>query len=314
MLSEAFLASLRSLRLHSPRRRVGSTTGERRSIKRGRSVEFADYRNYTPGDDPRRVDWNVYARLERPYIKLFEDEEDLTTHLLVDNSPSMHWRDDEEEITSTKWQRTAELVTALGYITLAAGDKLIVEASTGQRYGPKRGGAAMAELVKFADQLNQTNAPIGQVPTRPTARSERVEGSAGKNQSINPWLKRYALDARPGMCILISDLLDEQGYADGLNALGSARLDVNLLHTLCPAEIDPQFVGDLKLKDIETAAMQDMSMDDVALNQYRERLQTWTAEIAIFCRKRGGKYHLTDTSLPVEQILLRDLRKEEWLI
>ncbi len=311
MLSEAFLASLRSLRLHSPRRRVGSTTGERRSIKRGRSVEFADYRNYTPGDDPRRVDWNVYARLERPYIKLFEDEEDLTTHLLVDTSPSMHWRDEDEEVTSSKWQRIAELVTALGYVTLASGDKLIVEANNGQRYGPKRSGAAMADLVKFVEQLSTP-----QSPNSPNLQSLNLQRSTANAQrsTLNTWLKRYALDARPGLCILISDMLDEQGYADGLNALGSARLDVNVLHTLCPAELDPSFVGDLKLKDIETAAVQDMSMDDVALNQYRDRLETWTSEIAAFCRKRGGKYHRTDTSLPIEQILLRDLRKEEWLI
>ena len=289
MLSEAFLASLRSLRLHSPRRRVGSTTGERRSIKRGRSVEFADYRNYTPGDDPRRVDWNVYARLERPYIKLFEDE----------------------EVTSSKWQRIAELVTALGYVTLASGDKLIVEANNGQRYGPKRSGAAMADLVKFVEQLSTP-----QSPNSPNLQSLNLQRSTANAQrsTLNTWLKRYALDARPGLCILISDMLDEQGYADGLNALGSARLDVNVLHTLCPAELDPSFVGDLKLKDIETAAVQDMSMDDVALNQYRDRLETWTSEIAAFCRKRGGKYHRTDTSLPIEQILLRDLRKEEWLI
>jgi len=306
MLSEALLAALRNLRLHAPRRRVGSTTGERRSIKRGRSVEFADYRNYTPGDDPRRVDWNVYARLERPYIKLFEDEEDLTTHILLDSSPSMHWQDEEEESTSSKWQRAADLATAFGYVALVSGDKLVLEASNGQRYGPKRGAAAMAGLVKFIEQLTETTTPNANLSSR--------AAPSVKPQTINNWLRRYALDARSGFGILISDLLDEQGYMDGLNALGSSRIDIHVVHTLCPAELDPQFVGDLKLKDIETSAFQDMSMDDVALNQYRERLDAWTTEIGAFCRKRGGKYHLTDTSSPIEQILLRDLRKEEWLV
>ena len=309
MLSEALLAALRNLRLHAPRRRVGSTTGERRSIKRGRSVEFADYRNYTPGDDPRRVDWNVYARLERPYIKLFEDEEDLTTHILLDSSPSMHWQDEEEESVSGKWQRAADLATAFGYVALVSGDKLVLDASNGQRYGPKRGAAAMAGLVKFIEQLTENTAQNAANNSPP---NRSAQGS--KPQTINHWLRRYALDARPGFGILISDLLDEQGYIDGLNALGSSRIDIHVVHTLCPAELDPQFVGDLKLKDVETAAFQDMSMDDVALNQYRERLDAWTTEISAFCRKRGGKYHLTDTSAPIEQILLRDLRKEEWLV
>ena len=92
MLTEAFLSQLRNLALSSPRRHRGTTTGERRSVKRGRSVEFADYRNYTPGDDPRRVDWNVYARHERAVIKLYEDEEELSVHLLLDQSASMFWQ------------------------------------------------------------------------------------------------------------------------------------------------------------------------------------------------------------------------------
>ncbi len=116
------------------------------------------------------------------------------------------------------------------------------------------------------------------------------------------------------MCIVISDLLDEEGYVDGFNALGSSRLDVNLLHTLSPDEIDPQFNGDLRLKDVETAGLQDMSMDDQVLNQYRQRLSAWSEEAAGNVRRRGGRYHLTDTSVPIEEIMLKDLRREEWLV
>jgi uncharacterized protein (DUF58 family) len=305
MLSEAFLRSLRNLRLSSPRRRAGSTTGERRSVRRGRSVEFADYRNYTPGDDPRRVDWNIYARLERPYIKLFEDEEDLATHILLDNSASMQWQD-EDEAASGKWQRAAELAIALGYIALASGDKLILETSDGQRFGPRRSVAVLGELVKFVG-----NSEWGS--DRGLA-SKTAQSPIPNPQPLNSWLKRYALTARSGFCIVISDLMDENGYEDGLNALGHSRLDVHVLHTLCPAELDPQFVGDLRLKDVETTRTQDLSLDEAVLGQYRERLNAWTAEANAFCRKRGGRYHLTDTSTPIQDILLKDLRREEWLI
>jgi uncharacterized protein (DUF58 family) len=305
MLSEAFLRSLRNLRLNSPRRRTGSTTGERRSVRRGRSVEFADYRNYTPGDDPRRVDWNIYARLERPFIKLFEDEEDLATHILLDNSPSMRWQD-EDEAESSKWQRAAELAIAFGYIALVSGDKLIVETSDGKRFGPRRSVAVLGELVKFVEQ-----AEIGD---RRLEIGARVQSPISNPQSLSSWLKRYALTARSGFCIVISDLMDEGGYEDGLNALGHSRLDVHVLHTLCPAELDPQFVGDLRLKDVETTRTQDLSLDEAVLSQYRERLNAWTSDANAFCRKRGGRYHLTDTSTPIQDILLKDLRKEEWLI
>jgi len=297
MLNEAFLQSLRNTHLNSPRRRLGTLTGERRSIKRGRSVEFADYRNYTPGDDPRRVDWNIYARLERPYIKLFEDEEDLTTHILVDDSKSMFWQSDDEAEShriSQKWIRTAELAVALGYVALAAGDKVVIASSSFQRFGPKRGVASAAALIAFVEGLSAMR--------------------GGRHHSLNRWLKRYALDARPGICIVISDLLDDEGYTEGFNALGTTRLDVNLLHTLSADELDPPFTGDIRLKDVETAGAQDMSMDDAVLGQYRQRLQSWSDEAASQVRRRGGRYHLTDTSLPIEQIVLKDLRKEEWLV
>lgn len=309
MLSEAFLRSLRNLRLNPLRRRSGSLTGERRSVRRGRSVEFADYRNYTPGDDPRRVDWNIYARLERPYIKLFEDEEDLTTHILLDCSPSMQWRDEDED-GSHKWQRAAELAVALGYIALASGDKLVLEAngsSGAQHFGPRRGGAAMAELIKFVEGLPN----IARGPASNTAVAAVMNTPA---LALNDWFKRYALKAKPGLCVIISDLLDEAGFEDGLTALGSSRLDLHLLHTLCPAELDPDLMGDLKLKDIETNRTQDLSLDEAVMTQYRQRLGEWTAGISSFGRRRGGRYHLTDTSLSMEQILLKDLRREEWLV
>ncbi len=305
MLSEAFLQSLRTLRLNAPRRRVGSLTGERRSVKRGRSVEFADYRNYTPGDDPRRVDWNVYARLERPYIKLFEDEEDLTTHILLDDSPSMFWQPDEEadgQHLAQKWLCAAQLAVVLGYVALASGDKVVLETSSFQRFGPKRGVASAAALIAFVERVSATD------------KRDLRAAPTGRRQPLNAWLKRYALDARPGLCILISDMLDEGGYTEGFNALGNSRLDVNLLHTLSADELDPQFTGDLRLKDVETANHQDMSLDDAVLSQYRQRLTAWSEAIAAQVRRRGGRYHLTDTSLPIEQIVLKDLRRAEWLV
>ena len=311
MLSEAFLRSLRNLRLNPLRRRNSSLTGERRSVRRGRSVEFADYRNYTPGDDPRRVDWNIYARLERPYIKLFEDEEDLTTHILLDSSPSMQWQDEDED-GSHKWQRAAELAVALGYIALASGDKLVLEANGSggaQHFGPRRGGASMAELIKFVEGL--LNSSRGSPSTAAPAMNAPTNAPV---LPLNDWFKRYALKAKPGLCIIISDLLDEAGFEDGLTALGSSRLDLHLLHTLCPAELDPELIGDLKLKDIETQRTQDLSLDEAVMTQYRQRLGEWTAGISTFARRRGGRYHLTDTSLPMEQILLKDLRREEWLV
>ena len=304
MLAESLLRSLSELQFVPPRRRPGTMTGERRSPRRGRSVEFVDYRNYTPGDDPRRVDWNVYARLERAYIKLYEDEEDLTVHVLLDASPSMQWRE-ENAPSSPKWERATQLAAAMCYIALSSGDRLIVETSTRARLGPKRGVAATSGVIEFIEhEALPPEVADGRVPANLQTQATH----------LSSWWKRYALDARPGLCIVISDFLDAEGYAEGLNALGASRLDVNVLHTLSADELDPEFAGDLRLRDIESTATQDVSLDDAALNQYRQRLNRWTGEISEFCHRRGGKYHLTDTSELLEKIVLRDLRREGWLL
>jgi hypothetical protein len=304
MLAESILRSLSGLQFVPPRRRPGTTTGERRSTRRGRSVEFVDYRNYTPGDDPRRVDWNIYARLERAYIKLYEDEQDLTVHVLLDASPSMQWRD-ENALNSPKWDRATQLAAAMCYIALSSGDRLIIETSTRARMGPKRGVAATSGVIEFIERETlPAEIADGRVPAR----------LQSPTSHLNTWWKRYALDARPGLCVVISDFLDVEGYAEGLNALGSSRLDVNVLHTLSPDELDPEFAGDLRLRDIESTAPQDVSLDDAALNQYRQRLNQWTGGISDFCHRRGGKYHLTDTSESLEKVVLRDLRREGWII
>ena len=302
MLSETLLRSLYGLRLATAKRRAGTLSGERRSMRRGRSLEFADYRSYTPGDDPRRVDWNVYARLEKAFVKLYEDEQDISVHVLLDASPSMLWKEEVEE-HSAKWIRAAQLAIALGYIALTSGDRLMVELSTRERFGPKRGVAAIAELITFIEQRTRDL----------ETRDWRMHGLQPSTTGLSSWWKRYALDANPGICLIISDLLDAEGHNAGLSALGANHLEVRLLHTLCPAELEPEFSGDLRLKDIETAGTQDVSLDEATLRQYRERLEAWSLQVADACRKRGGRYYRINTATPLEQIVMRDLRREGWL-
>jgi uncharacterized protein (DUF58 family) len=294
MLSESLLQSLRLLRLNAPRRRAGLYAGERRSPRRGRSVEFADYRNYTPGDDPRRVDWNIYARLERPYIRLFEDEEDLTVYLLLDDSPSMFWQAEEGDGLAQKWLCAAQLAAALGYVALASGDRVVVETSRGQRFGPRRGVASAALLIAFIERIS--------VESRHRARA-----------ALNAWLKRCARDVRPGLAILISDMLDEDGATEGIGALAGKGLAVNLLHTLCPDELTPALSGDLQLVDVETNGAQEVSLDAGVLAAYHRQLSAWRAQVAAEVQRFGGRYVLVNTSQPLEAILLRDLRREGWL-
>jgi uncharacterized protein (DUF58 family) len=292
MLSESLLARLRGLTLSTARRRRGTTAGERRSTRHGRSVEFADYREYTPGDDPRRIDWNVFARHERAVVKLFEEEDELAVHILLDQSTSMFPQADDAPAAS-KFACAARLALLLGYVALAAGDALTLQCSTGRTFGPRRGLAAFADLQRFLDdaQAAAPNARLG----------------------LDGWLKAYAQRARPGLCLLLSDMLDDSAGRPGLDALGAAGLEVALLHILSPDELDPQIAGDLRLTDVETGDAQDLSIDESLLAAYRRRLQEWTAEVAAACRRRGGRCMLVDSSQPLERIALYDLRKAGWL-
>src|SRR3990172_7923871 len=153
LFDETTLRKLEQLSLVASRVRAGQMKGERRSTKRGTSIEFADYRDYVAGDDLRRLDWNVYARLERPFVKLFEEEEDLAVHVLVDISASMDWG----EAETHKLRYALRMAGAIGAVALAAGDRLTVatmQARGGARqFGPVRGQQHLVRLLAFLEAL-----------------------------------------------------------------------------------------------------------------------------------------------------------------
>jgi uncharacterized protein (DUF58 family) len=294
LFNESTLRKLEQLTLVAERVRVGVMKGDRRSRKRGTSIEFADYRNYVKGDDLRRLDWNVYARLERPFIKLLEEEEDLAVHLLVDASASMNWPDGEQSIVNSQ-QSTNKLIYALqlagalGHISLTSGDLLTVALlhSGGDRHwGPHRNQQNSLRLLQFLET-----------------------GTASGVTDLNLSLRNYALyGRRPGLLFLISDLLSPNGYQDGLNAMQSRGYEVVLIHLLSPDEVDPPVSGDLKLVDVETGRDAEITLDPTTLNQYRERLHEWQAQIAGYCANRGVHYIPVTTDLPWEQLVMQTLR------
>src|SRR5664279_5939505 len=155
LFDEKTRRKLEQLILTAARVRAGGIKGERRSTKRGTSIEFADYRNYTPGDDLRRLDWNIYARLDRPLTKLYEDEEDLAVHLILDTSASMDWGG-ESEPEWHKFDYARRLIAGLGYVSLTTNDRLIIAALTGngiQQFGPARGRGYGIRLFNYVNDL-----------------------------------------------------------------------------------------------------------------------------------------------------------------
>ena len=294
LFDETTLRKLNQLTLVASRIRAGGMQGDRRSTRRGSSVEFADYRNYTPGDDLRRLDWNIYARLDRPFIKLFEEEEDLSVTILLDGSRSMDWPapsllGPEKELH--KFNYAVKLAAGLGAIALDAGDLLSVaflkDGRVAADYGPSRGGAALARLFQFLEGLQP-----------------------GGKTDLNSSLHQFTIKPRrAGLVILISDLLTESGYESGLRELLGRGHQAALIQVLAPDELDPPLSGDLQLVDVETGQEQDISLDGGLRGLYRERAEAWVQAIQADCRKRGIRYQSLSTREPWDQALLLDMRR-----
>lgn len=283
LFDETFLRRLEQLELASRRLTAGRMKGERRSVRRGQSVEFADYRNYSAGDDLRQLDWNAYARLEKLFVKLFVEEEDVTVHVLVDASRSMDYGE------PNKLDAARRAAAALAYLGLASMDRVSVAFlgdGTATAMRPMRGKARALELFSFL------SAP----------RPERLTGLASAARA-------YAARMRgTGPLLLISDLMDP-GYLDALRDLAGTRCQLSVLHLLAPDELEPDVAPDARLVDNETGHGIDVSGDDDLLERYRTRLTDWQAEIGSFVSRRGGAYVVVPSDLDLADLLFDVLRR-----
>lgn len=302
LFDETSLRKMEQLTLTADSVRVGVMKGDRRSRKRGSAIEFADYREYTPGDDLRRLDWNVFARLERPFIKLTEEEEDLAVHILVDTSASMNWPPGEDQAVqaNNKLRYALLLAGAVGYLGLTAGDFVHVTLfdSVAQRtWGPFRGRQNGWPMFQFLEA--HYNALIA------------VDGSRSHKTTLDQSLRDYSLRARrPGLLFLISDLLTPGDFREGVSALLAHGYEIALLHLHSPDEISPDLNGDLRLIDLETQEPTEITIDPLALEAYITRLEEWHAGITSFCGSRGIHYVPIITDTPWERIILRSLREQ----
>jgi len=283
IFSSEFLAQLERLSLLSRRVFRGRVRGERRSPRRGHSVEFCDYRAYGVGDDLRYVDWNIYGRLDRLHVKLFVDEQDLCLHLLLDASASMDFG------APTKLEYGARLAAALGFIGLVSMERVgvgVLRERVAEGWPPTRGRNQVMNLFDFLGRVR----PAG-------------------GTTLNDGLQNYARRARePGLAVVISDLLDPGGFEAGVRALLEHRFDVHLVHVLTPEEMNPELAGDLRLVDSETGEVRELSVDGDAIRAYRERLRQFLERVEAFSRTHELGYHRVTVDTSVEEFVLSQIR------
>ncbi len=284
LLSPQLLAQLERLELVTRKIFRGRMKGERRSTRKGQSVEFADFRAYVPGDDLRFIDWNLYARLDKLFLKLFLEEEDLHFYALVDCSSSMNFGD------PTKLHYAKQLAAALGYIGLCRADRIRVESlgATHRNPGPVlRGKASVHRLVEYLESL---------------------EGN--DNTSLATGVKNFCLrNTGKGILVLITDLMDKEGYESALRMLLAQQMDVYVMHVMSPEELDPDVTGDLKLIDCEDADEAEITVSRPLLEKYKRTVAAFIEGARDFCTRRGMMYLMTSVDTPVETLVASYLRQ-----
>jgi uncharacterized protein with von Willebrand factor type A (vWA) domain len=284
ILDAAFLRKLERLAISAKRVQLGSAKGERRSKRKGQSVEFADYRDYVQGDDLRFVDWNIYGRLDSLYLKLFQEQEDLTVHLLIDASKSMRFG------SPSKIEFSCKLAAAIGYIALVNYDRVSVEAFADgevQRMRPVRGKGGANKLFTFLSGIV-------------------ADGGTRLEESCRSYVLR---NRAKGVAVLLSDFFDDDGFEAGLKRLMQSRCDVYAVHTLARDEIEPVVGGDLKLLDSETNAHTEISVSPALLKKYRRNLEGFCDTIRRYCLVRDIGYVFAPSDSPFERLTMEVLRK-----
>jgi uncharacterized protein (DUF58 family) len=283
LLEPEFLARLERLTLLSRRLYRSGARGERRSGTMGRGVEFADYRSYQVGDDYRYIDWNIYSRLDKLFVKLFSEEEDINVHLFVDVSRSMGWGH------PSKLDYAVRVAAALGYIGLSNLDRVSAVAFADRplrTLAPLRGRASVFTLFRFLSHIE------------PHGRSN-LAASLGE----------YSLRTRRrGVLVIISDLMFPDGVSSGLRMARYHRFEPFLVHLLSDEELVPALAGDLRLVDSETGAAVEVTADAATATAYARARDRYFGEIEQHCLRDQVEYLRAATSIPFDDLILRYLR------
>ena len=278
LLDPQLLTQLERLQLRTRRRLAGRFAGEHRSTRFGNSLDFADQREYHPGDDYRRIDYAVYARTGQLFIRLFEAEDDLHLRILLDVSASMGHHG--------KLLQAQRLAAAIGFLALTRRDAITLHLEPSVR-PPQRfsGRHAVTSLLRTLEALQ----PDGGTDLRSTAAD---------------------VLARPGPAgatVVISDLLTPS-WEPAIDRLPARGGDVTVLHVLAAEEISPTIIGDLDVVDAETGEQVPVSLSHDSITTYREVVDRWLTEAAARCRSRGAAYQRVMADEPIEDVVLKGWR------
>jgi uncharacterized protein (DUF58 family) len=288
LFDDEFQRKLEYLALVSRRVFAGRLRAERRTKKSGSGVEFADHRDYQPGDDFRTLDWNVYQRFEKLLVRLYEEEEDLAIYFIVDASASMGFGD------GKKLRYAKKVAAALAYVGLANLDRVSIVATTDQvssRMQETRGKARIFKAFRFLRQV-------------------KAEGTTDLGDAMKTFVAQHK---RRGLAVLISDLYDPQGFEKGINVLRYNKFDPFVVHVVDPAEGKPKLHGDVLVYDCETGDEREVTVTPKVLARFSEAYAKYEADIDRFCATHQVPFVTASVDVAFDELILRVFRRGGFL-
>lgn len=284
LFDDEFQRKLEYLAIVSRRVFGGRMRAERRTKKSGSGIEFADHRDYVPGDDFRYLDWNVYQRFGRLLLRLYEEEEDLSIYIIVDTSSSMGFGRNKKIVYAKR------LAAALAYIGLANLDRVTMVTTTDHvmdRMPPTRGKQRIFKVFQFL-------------------RMAHADGTTDLGSALKTFVSQHK---RRGLAILLSDLYDPAGFEAGINVLRYNKFEPFVLHLVDRSEARPALRGDVRVYDCETGEEREVTVTARVLDKYKEAYEAYLEEIKLFCTAKQVPYVNADIVVPFDEMVLRVLRR-----
>ena len=288
LFDEEFQKKLETLAIVSRRVFAGRMRAERRTKKKGSGIEFADHRDYVPGDDFRSVDWNVYQRFGRLLVRLYEEEEDLSIYFIVDCSTSMGFGD------GRKFDQARRLAAALAYVGLANLDRVTIVGASDEivaRMPTTRGKGRIFKVFQFL-------------------RSLEPDGTTNLKDTMKTFVAQHK---RRGLAVLISDLYDPAGFEGGINVLRYNKFEPYVLHVVDPSEARPKLQGDVRIYDCETGDEREVTVTQKLLERMERAWNEYLQEIEHFCVGRQVPYFLADVDTAFDEQVLSVFRRGGFL-
>jgi len=288
LFDDDFQRKLDYLALVSRRVFAGRMRAERRTKKTGSGVEFADHRDYQPGDDFRYLDWNVYQRFDRLLLRLFEEEEDLAIYFIIDASTSMGFGD------AKKLRYAKRVCAALAYVGLANLDRVSIVSTTDKvlaRMPATRGKARIFKVFRFLKEL-------------------KPEGQTDLEDAMKTFV---AQNKRRGLVVLASDLYDPRGFERGINVLRYNKFDPFVVHVVDKEEAKPKLAGDVLLYDCETGDEREVTVTAKVLERFEAVYGEYLSDIDKFCSSKQVPYIQADVGVPFDELILRVFRRGGFL-